>query len=74
MPYKRTTKRKRSYTVKKRTYKKNGYKKRSGAYMRKQLMMYDGGHKEKIITNGDLITRPAAPFSGLSIQIPWETN
>ena len=51
---------------------KRTMRKRSG--FKKQLLKYDGGHKEKIITSGDLLQSAGMPYYGHSLIVSWETN
>lgn len=48
------------------------YRKRNG--FKKSLTKYEGGHREKIITSGDLLQSSGMPYYGHSLIVSWETN
>lgn len=72
MPYRRKGIYKKKSGYRKKAYRRRTYRKRMGRFT-KTLLRYDGNHKEKIVTSGDLL-ESTTQYSGHSLVIPWETN
>lgn len=48
------------------------FRRKSG--FKRSLTKYEGGHREKIITSGDLLQSAGTTYYGHSLVVSWETN